>query len=258
MIKYRKLNLIETNLLLINISLIWFFYIPIGSLSSFKNVNYAPLITLTYDYHFHFYPILTIPYILAFVFPVLSLIYLIVKEYPKKQPEIAYYFNSFLIIIVSFTIYYLFPTNVSVNLGLNTNISPRSPLDYLVKFNYSILSPWNSFPSMHISIPWLIFNLLFSNRISKWFLGVYLSWFVLMIWSTLSLKLHTIIDVSAGLILTQAIYFFWLQCQKKIMKWYKEKSIRKRINFWMLTNIFLLLLICISKYFGLFEVTIKV
>lgn len=71
-----------------------------------------------------------------------------------------------------------------------------STLLYWVRF---VDTPLNSFPSLHVAIVWLSFLAVLSEGLPrvKWLLG----WALLIAFSTLTTKQHTLMDVTAGFVL---------------------------------------------------------
>ncbi|MBI4983134.1 inositol phosphorylceramide synthase [Candidatus Woesearchaeota archaeon] len=100
---------------------------------------------------------------------------------------------------VSYLTFLLFPVKAIRPAILSTDIFSR-----LLQWVYSADLPYNNFPSLHITLSllsaWIINHE--NKKVGKWMI----LWAVMVLWSTLFTKQHTIIDVVGGLALSSIGY----------------------------------------------------
>lgn len=113
---------------------------------------------------------------------------------------------------ITFLIYLLFPTYIDLRVPIETKVF----FDQLIQWLWSVDSPCNVCPSLHVSVSVSILIVVFlSSKLKKehpklrWFVMV---WMVLICGSTLLIKQHSVIDVVCGILLSAflgvAVYKF--------------------------------------------------
>lgn len=94
----------------------------------------------------------------------------------------------------------------------------------LVEFSYSIDNSSNTFPSGHVTFAWLMFWGAFDAKVVKKVLGLrrlYFLWALGVSLSTLTMKMHYIIDVVGGIALAAFCYFVVKEVLKRL-SYYKD------------------------------------
>jgi membrane-associated phospholipid phosphatase len=137
-----------------------------------------------------------IPYISAFVIPYLALFLFVavpfITTWPKPKEFLKTNLSFLLVTAISFSYYVFAQTTVLRNYVFSDNI-----FDQLVQFIYSIDTPVNTFPSMHVATTALTLHIISLKRpgLLKWMAPIG----ALIILSTLFIKQHNIVDVLGGL-----------------------------------------------------------
>lgn len=167
-------------------------------------VKYTPmsphLIECSWDHMIPFIPQFIYFYI-SWYFMLLIIPYILYKQDEKS-------FNNYMKIykitlIVSFLIYFIYPTTINRPLIISSGIS-----DQLTNLLYRIDTPvLNCMPSMHCLICFIqMFYLIKCKRLTQKWKIILIVWELLIVLSTVLLKQHLIIDGITALIIAFTIY----------------------------------------------------
>jgi|TARA_R110001583_G_scaffold16347_4_gene67114 membrane-associated phospholipid phosphatase len=106
------------------------------------------------------------------------------------------FWSSFLVTVVINLFYILFPSFYP-----RPELSPDGITEYLVQLSYTIDNSSNTFPSGHVAFAWLMFWGSFYSQKAKeipLLRRMFLLWAIGLSLSTLTLKMHYIIDIVGG------------------------------------------------------------
>ena len=180
----------------------WMLLIPLTDsiyiLLNHCNERVHMLVTV-FDKSIPFQPLFIVPYIAWFGFLFIALILFLYQDYK------LYIFSIISIILgllISFIIYSLFQTTVPRPEILGDDISSQ-----LTKFIYTLDNPYNAFPSIHVLTSYIIF--LGCQQTKGHFPKISLviqGETILVIFATLFLKQHTLLDILGGLMLGGGLF----------------------------------------------------
>ncbi|MBI2564728.1 phosphatase PAP2 family protein [Candidatus Woesearchaeota archaeon] len=145
-----------------------------------------------------FLEIFVIPYNLYFLFLFLPLFFTWnnIKLYRRCALAIS------LILLLSNIIYILMPIKI-----IRPDVQPTNFLTSIVHFIYRLDPPFNTLPSLHVSIT--VLNLLILSFFKKKLGMIFFIPALLIILSTIFIKQHYFADVMAGIFLGAAVYYFF-------------------------------------------------
>ena len=184
--------------------LIYFFIAYMIGFMILENQDFSHMIiTDTWiDQYIPFNEYFVIPYLLWFVFIALGFAYFIFIDQEGFKRTAFYLFTGMIICLV---IYAIFPNGQDLRVTLNN----ENIFQMLVSFIYSIDSPTNVCPSIHVynSIMMSI-SLLKSEtiKIHKILSGSIIGLTFLICLSTVMIKQHAFVDVIAAIVLVLVIY----------------------------------------------------
>ena len=207
-INYKKKNLlrdVEIVSLCIVTLLVFFCYGVVAEISSKLGSNYAEMLVSKFDYQIQFTTMWAACYEAAFYVPIAVLLAIRLK----RGPDVAIFqricLTTICMMLIGFVIFLVFPTNSSILLGV-PHLEPTSFGNKLVLFIYRSIEGWNSTPSTHIGLSWLFFRF-FAHCFKNWYWrAIYLLWFVGMMFGTLTLRVHILIDVATGFLWAEFCY----------------------------------------------------
>lgn len=156
------------------------------------------------DDYIPFAPLFVVPYVLWYFYVTVPAVFLFIKS-PVEFSRMAAFLTMGMIIACS--IYSLFPNGQALRPDLNSH---NEPLVRLIRFIYSVDSPANCAPSIHV-----IFSVAAHTAIARynnlrqrigWINGASLILSALCILSTVFIKQHSVIDLIMGLLLSGVLY----------------------------------------------------
>lgn len=138
-------------------------------------------------------------YISFFIYIILVFILLKQKENMNRL-----FYAQMLLLFVSMIIYYLFPIGYP-----RPTVELNGIASSIVNFYYSIDTPNNAWPSLHVGLTFLAgFGFL---KEKKHLFPIFMIWAVLISISTLTIKQHYLWDVITGFVLAVFFYYFSLK-----------------------------------------------
>jgi membrane-associated phospholipid phosphatase len=207
-------SIIEISTLLPLIIACRIFYELIGKYNSQGERDYAHLLLLEWDSMIPYVPVFVIPYLSIWVYPlVLVAIYIYIYS-DSRNSTINYirasYFSAFILMLVCYSIYVLFPTYVLFPVLILDQVSPNATqglLDSLIHWTYRYISMWNAFPSAHVAFPYLFWLIMMTvvKDISRW---IYFIYFLIISLSVVFIRIHYLVDILGGIIIGQVIYTY--------------------------------------------------
>ena len=181
------------------------FYELIGKYNSQGERDYGYLLFSGWDSMIPDVPVFIIPYLSAWLYPFVIIAVYIYSRLPSVVNFFrTIYFSFFILMLVCYSIYLLFPVFVPVQ--LSPSATPGF-LDSLVLWTYNSTTTWNAFPSAHVAIPyfvWLVMKTVVKD-ISRW---IYFIYFLLISLSVVFIKIHYLADILGGIIVAQVIYSY--------------------------------------------------
>ena len=180
-------------------------YGMVAEIASKMGVNYTPILVTEFDKNIPFTNIWGLFYEGAFYVP--AVVFLLLRW--RFGPNVALFQRMCLSVIsmmlISFVVFILFPTNSSNILGV-PHLKPDSFANSVVIFIYRSIEGWNSTPSTHISMSWLFFRFFARYFHLFWQRLIYLIWFVGMALGTVTLRVHIVLDICTGFLLAEICY----------------------------------------------------
>lgn len=196
---------IEILCLVVFMSLVFMCYGVIAEIASHSPFNYASLLVTPLDKLIPFQTTWSLFYEVAFVIPLIVFVMIRVTAGAQVAVFQRIALAMLALILCSFIIFLLFPSNVFVLHDVPavalTGFDGR-----FVQLVYHSIGGWNAFPSTHTSVSWLFFRI-FATFYKRWYARlIFLLWFFAMLAGTVTLRVHNIIDVLAGVLLAEAIF----------------------------------------------------
>lgn len=182
----------KTILLLLAISVWALCYFSINAYTEGKNTH---ILVLPFEDKIPFIPYFIIFYFSTYVLAILP--YFIVKDIVAYRNFIL----SFIIIVfISSIVYLIYPVETIRPDFISDNVFLK-----MIAMLYTIAKPYNLFPSMHVSLSALAVIICFryNKKLGHWLIFL----LVMIIFSTLFVKQHYIVDLVAALVLAFLIYY---------------------------------------------------
>lgn len=193
-------------LALILLSLVVFgFYGPTAEISSWRGVNYSHIFVTHFDRLIEFSTVWIVFYQLAFYVPVIVTLLVRFKVGPKIvifQKVVA---ALVVLLIVNYAIYIIWPTNAYALFDPPV-IHGNDVLSSMTRWVFANIEAWCANPSLHIGLGWFFFRFFAQYYRRWWHWAIYLFWFCGMALGTLTLKVHILVNLLTGVLLTELIY----------------------------------------------------
>jgi len=232
---------------------VWFLYAPLGTLIAQRGVNKAPMLMTALDHAIPYVPEPVFAYRMAFVVVPIALTYFIVAWFRDDPQFRSMALAYFLILVLAFVIYWMFPVSILTHRTRPPGTDGAGLANEWVRATYATLSPWNSFPSMHIATGWFaVRGIWMLQKSPKVRLPVAI-WFALMAVGTVTLFLHSLLDGLAGLALSEGCIRGCLARRDRISAWVDSIPTRTRLALLALGNGALVVLLWMALQRGLFE-----
>lgn len=191
-----------------------FLYTAVGHLAENRGLDYGRLLTLNLDHSVPFIPLLVIPYVLTFFYLYFAVFYLNSSIFFLRRTvwsilALALMLNLF---------YFLIPTYYPMRIDVGS-LSSNSVLNKIMLYTYSWETSWNSFPSSHIAFPWLILRICMLEMPGSRLLISLKVFFVLVMLSVITIKVHFLLDILGGVIAAEFIYQFVYKILARNNQW---------------------------------------
>lgn len=210
--------------------LYWKLYIPISTLTSLQHENYASLIVTTLDMAIPYisYPIWA--YHIAFLLIPFSLFMLAMSQLHNLELIRGLLASFVVMLTVGYVIYFVFPVSVILYKTIPAQVYEPGFLNQIVLASYARIAPWNDFPSMHIATGWFTFRAIQTVVKNRFFIVSFFFWFLAMAIGTLTLQFHCLADVAAGLILAECCFRWGYYKNVAISTFFEKVSYRLRLS----------------------------
>ena len=142
-------------------------------------------------------PIFVIIYFSMYIMAVVPCLYVHDKKNFIKLVQ-AYLLTLF----SSFFLFAIFPVKM-----IRPEITGNTLMEKLLAFLYSVDTPYNNFPSLHVALSFLAYFYVWKYNKKHNFL--ILSWVILISLSILFVKQHYFLDLIAGILLAMAVFLFF-------------------------------------------------
>jgi len=242
-------RLAETIMIYIVVWMFWLLYVPVGSFTASEGVNYATMLVSPLDRLISCHAFLYLPYLFEFMFVPIASITVVITNYHTPAVEQKLVFTFLIVIGLSYLIYLLFPANVPMVKKIPSCVYESGLLNQIILESQKWITPWNSFPAMHISTAWIPF------RFFYWKLRYsvpYFIWFVFMCWGAMASGYHSIADIIMGILLVEAVFFFYNKYEAWFTSLFRPSWYRARMIFWNVAIVVLGIIIYVSAVKGLF------
>lgn len=178
-------------------------YNKIGALVQARNVDYSYLIRTKFDDVVPLVKFFVFPYLYAWISGFVIAVLLLFTE--TSLPELRrIFFCAVLLYLTHVVLWFLFPVSA---VGLVPELKDSSGImNRLLQLTYQDSSMWNSFPSTHVSLPWL-FCLFSRPKCSRYVGFVLLALTVAITLSTMFVKIHFVADAVSGMVLAFGMYY---------------------------------------------------
>ncbi|MGL5378554.1 phosphatase PAP2 family protein [Clostridium sp.] len=147
-----------------------------------------------------------IPYLYWYIYIFLGLIFILSKD---REGYIRTFIKIILGMCICYVIFYIFPTEIN-----RPVIEGSSILDKLLQIVYSSDRPFNCFPSIHVLNTYLIMRNTKKVYNKRFFIYTQAIG-VLIIFSTLFIKQHFVLDIIAAILIGEIMIFLVKKIDKK-------------------------------------------
>lgn len=239
--EYKKQSLksdLETLCLVVFMGLVFMCYGVIAEIASHSSFNYASLLITPLDKLIPFQSTWSLFYEVAFVVPLIVLLMVRVKVGAQVAVFQRMVLSMLALIACSFVIFLVFPSNVFMLHGVPA-VALTGFDGQFVKLVYHSIGGWNAFPSTHTSVSWLFFRM-FAVFYKRWYARlIYLLWFFAMLAGTVTLRVHNIIDVMAGILIAEAVFYgvYMTLTRRRMRDLNRHFSIKQEIIFIVIISV---------------------
>ena len=178
-------------------------YNAVGKVAASRGLDFGEQVTIGLDLRVPEIPLMVIPYMLAWLYPVMLLVGLLRAGTPGVI-AIRRILASFVVLeLLCYSIWILFPVRVSLRMD-EVVLASHGWLGDVVSKNYELTSPWNACPSFHVAGPWLFFRAVQLYRIP--FQRSLLVLFADIALSTVTIRIHYLVDIVVGLVVAELAF----------------------------------------------------
>jgi len=179
-------------------------YDLVGTLHEGGTRDLGPWLETPLDRAIPFVALFSIPYLFAWVYPLLVPAYVALTRRYHKQLFRSIYLTFFTMTVAEALLWWLLPARISIRVPVSS-LAQHGWLGDLTGYAYGHATPWNVMPSGHIAFAYLTWLLSrhFARRADHWF---FLAMCVLICASTLLIRNHFVLDVFGGLLVGHLAY----------------------------------------------------
>lgn len=179
------------------------YYTIVASLAGSEGKDFGYLISTKLDQIIPIITIFVIPYtLIAVTNPLIAVWCIVAARGFDRDVFRRVYFGIFLMIIIAYTVYLLFPVDY-LDYSKDANLHGVF-LGGFVQAVHNTMSLWNSFPSFHVMLPWFLYRMM--QMYAKQFAWLFLIMSILISLATLFIKVHYIADVVSGILVAEIAY----------------------------------------------------
>jgi hypothetical protein len=193
---------IEPWLLLALLILHGFLYNEIGEMAAARGLDFAPLVETPIDSVIPFVPGFVIPYMLAWLYPILLIAYLMTAKVDSRSFR-SLFITVLVLMVGCYLLWTLFPVRFGQRLD-EGYVAGYGWFGRWVLFNYQNASHWNACPSFHVAGPWLLYRTArtLAPQLPKTFFWV----FAAIGLSTVLIRIHYVMDIICGLLISELVF----------------------------------------------------
>lgn len=200
-------KLYELLLLALLATTVFLYYYVFSMIADSRGINYASIVHLKIDDSIPFFNGFIYAYILQQIVPYFTAYGFYQTDSVEEIRRNVLEFITICVVCQIF--YYFFPVNVPLIYRdlLNAAMQAQdrnSLLGLATLWTFEATAPWNAFPSFHIAGGWFCFRVFRRRRpVMK---AVFLVYFTLMTISTVTLKMHVLLDLIGGFIVAEGVH----------------------------------------------------
>ena len=172
-----------------------------------RGADYGPVLATWLDERVPLVPLMVFPYMIAWVYPLFLVGGLVAKEEVGVVVVRRIVVSALLLELVCYALWIAFPVKFSMRVD-EAELAALGWLGSLVRLNYENATAWHACPSFHIAGPWLFFRAAQLYRIR--FVRTLLFVFIAIALSTVTIRIHYVLDIAGGLLVSEAAYRFVL------------------------------------------------
>ena len=199
-----EMRMLEIVLPLCFIVLHGLLYNAVGSgVTDARGIDFGPVVMTWLDARIPFLPPMVFPYMLAWFYP-LFLVVALVKKRGVGILEIRRIFAAILLLeLLCYCLWVAFPVKVGLRVD-ETALAAHGWLGSLVLLNYEHATVWHACPSFHVAGPWFFYRTaqLYGVR----FIRAFLVMFVAIAVSTVTIRIHYLMDIVVGLAVSELVF----------------------------------------------------
>lgn len=177
-------------------------YNALGTAVDGRGLDFSYVIRTGLDDHIPFVPLLIIPYLLAWIYPLLLIVYLVRKRGYDVVIFRRIVFSTVVLLAICYALWWLYPVKVWVRVA-DVELLAGGWLQRLTLFTYQQTTIWNACPSFHIAGPWFFYRAaeLYGGRPSR----ILLAFFAAIAVSAVAVRIHYLVDILVGLVIAELV-----------------------------------------------------
>jgi hypothetical protein len=179
------------------------YYNLVGHVASLRGVDFGPRLLTWLDRAVPYMPFWVHFYQVAYLVP-LVVVAVLIRNLGLDLPRFRRIVFAFVLMLtVHYVLYLSVPTSARA-VRLPEEALGEGILGRLVRYQYRLATVWCAWPSFHVAAGWYLFRLLLRHsRIARW---IHLAWFSGMLFGTVAIKIHYILDGLTGLGIAEVAY----------------------------------------------------
>lgn len=180
----------------------YFLYNALGAAVEGRDLDFSSVIRTRLDDRIPFVPLLIIPYLLAWIYPLLLIVYLVRKRGYDVVMFRRIVFSIVVLLAICYPLWWFYPVKVWVRVA-DAELLAGGWLEQLTLFTYQHTTVWNACPSFHIAGPWFLYRAaeLYGGRSSPTLLAL----FVAIAISAVAVRIHYLADILVGLVIAELV-----------------------------------------------------
>ena len=187
-------------------------YNGVGRLAGAGGLDYGPAIRTPLDDLVPLVPLAILPYMLFWFLPLIAMGYLYWKLGWDPAPYRRIFVALLVLIVTCVALWLLFPVSVGLR-AEGTVLAERGLFGRWIALTYAAATPWNACPSFHVAGSWFLYRAvrLYVPDLARFFpimVG-------LIIASTVLIRIHYLVDIVFGLLVSELAYRLVLERLEK-------------------------------------------
>jgi hypothetical protein len=180
----------------------YFLYNALGTTVEDQGLDFSWAIRTPLDDRIPFVPLLIIPYLLAWIYPLLLIIYLIRKRGCDVVMFRRIVFSSVVLLAICYLLWGFYPVKVWDRVA-DAELLAGGWLEQLTLFTYQYTTVWNACPSFHIAGPWFLYRAAehYGGSPSRTLLALFVATAI----SAVAVRIHYLVDRLVGLLIAELV-----------------------------------------------------